>query len=253
MVSKILSRILVCHGLLVLAACSIPDDARSGLRALGETGGLVRYETREFTSTAAKRVMFADPSQREEYALFKSGGAQSELMYITTRHYHITNVALENWDTLEDMIEDWNHNQNRNVSYDDAFDLNTDWANMQVKPFQLDSGNKTQCAGFNAEWEPPGDDSEQRPGKKLFGYYCEKPGVPMTKAQIVDRLSEIVIRGVNQEISEGFVLVPAVKAQPTQTELASRVEGDARSGTKKFPYIMAIFYQPNGGCDDLGC
>jgi len=252
MASKILSRILVCLSLLVLAACSVPDDARSGLRALGEAGGLVRYETAEFTSTAAMRVMFADPSQREEYALFQSGGAQSEIMYITTRHYHITNVALESWDTLEDMIEGWNHNQNRNVSYDDAYDLNAEWANMQVKPFQLDGG-KTQCAGFNADWEPPGDDSEQRPGKKLFGYYCEKPGLPMAKAQIVDRLSEIGIRGVNQKISKGFVQVPAVKAIPTQTELASRVEGDVRSGTKKFPYMMAVFYQPGGGCDDFGC
>jgi len=252
MLIKTIPKILTCSSLLVLAACSIPDDARSGLRALEEKGGLVSYKPGTFELSSSERVMFADPSQREEYALFRSGGAQLEVMLITTRHYHITNVALESWESLENLIEGWNHNQGRPIAYSDAFRLKTELADMQVKPFQLDGG-KIQCAGFDAEWEPPGDDADQRPGKKLFGYFCEKPGVALPRTQIARRLTGLEIRGLNPDVSTEMVPVPGITAQPTQPELASRVAGNARSGTRKFPKLMAIFYQPNGGCDDLGC
>jgi len=235
-----------------LSACAVPDNARSGLRPVDEKNGFVTFSNGPFKTPASERIMFADPSQREEYALFKSEGRVAEVIYITTRHLHLDNLHLDSAMTTDKIVSTWNFTKNVPPSESDSFWFDAGWTGMWVKPF---TKNDTQqnCAGFNAEWDRPGDDIDQLPAKIMFGYFCEAPGMALTRDDVKKRLTEVGVRGINIRLSGGgkIVDVPAIPETPTQSGLMSGVQ-QGPYGIPDFPYIMARTYGESKGCDQDG-
>jgi len=243
----LLVRIFALLGLLVTAsACSIPDAARSGLRPLDDKNALIRFTAGPFAVPARERLMYADPSQREEYARIQSADAVAEVVYLTTRDYHMNNLSLVRWGTLEKMVNSWNYTKNRNVIIEDGFQIDPGWVGMWVKPFSLSSPQQN-CAGFNAEWDRPSEDPDQNPSKALFGYFCANPGAPLTRAEMQQRLSEVAVRGISSKLAEQVTMVPAVPDHPSQRQLQARSR-ELPYGTPDFPYIAARPYSIHDGC-----
>jgi len=237
-----------------LSACAIPDNARSGLRPLDEKNGLLAFSDGPFKKAASERIIFADPSQREEYALFKATGGVAEAVYITTRHLHLENIHLESSMISDKLIRSWTYTRNANPSEADAYWFDAGWVGMWVRPFTI-SDTQQSCAAFNAEWDKPADDVEQFPSKTMFGYFCEPPGVDLTRVDVEKRLTEVGIRGISIKLAAGdeIVEVPAIPKTPSQSELMSRVRQEPY-GIPEFPYIMARVYSLSPGCgDDSDC
>jgi len=237
-----------------LSACAIPDNARSGLRPLDEKNGVLAFSDGPFKRAASERIMFADPSQREEYALFKSPRGVAEVVYITTRHLHLKNIHLESAMTSDKMLRSWTYTKNAKPTEVDAYWFDAGWIGMWVRPFTI-SETQQSCAAFNAEWDVPADDTEQFPSKTIFGYFCNPAGTNMTAGDVEKRLTEVGVRGINIKLGadDEIVEVPAIPKIPSQTDLMSRVQ-QGPYGIPEFPYIMARIYNLNLNCgDDIDC
>jgi len=248
---RIFTAILLVAG---LSACAIPDNARSGLRPLDEKNGVLAFGDGPFKRAASERIMFADPSQREEYALFKSTGGVAEVVYITTRHLHLEHIHLDSSMTSDKMIRSWTYTKNAKPVEAEAYWFDAGWVGMWVRPFTI-SETQQSCAAFNAEWDKPADDIEQRPSKTMFGYFCNPAGVNLTRADVEKRLTEVGIRGISIKLAAGdeIVEVPAIPKTPSQSDLMSRVQ-QGPYGVPEFPYIMARVYTLSMGCgDDSSC
>jgi len=240
-----------------LSACAIPDNARSGLRPVGEKNGVLAFSEGPLAGPANERVMFADPSQREEYALFKSGGKIAEIVYITTRDLHQSSLHLDSAVTSDKLIRRWNYTKTAKLSTVDSFWFDAGWVGMWVKPFTL-SATRQSCAGFVSEWDKPADDVDQLPSKTLFGYFCESPDVTLSLADMKKRLTEVGVRGINIKLPGGdepdaarIVEVPAIPEIPSQSTLMSGVR-QGPYGTPDFPYGLARVYGVSKGCDSDG-
>jgi len=248
---RIFATVLLVAG---LSACAIPDNARSGLRPLDEKNGVLAFSDGPFKRAASDRIMFADPSQREEYALFKSPRGVAEVVYITTRHLHLENIHLESAMTSDKMLRSWTYTKNAKPTEADAYWFDAGWVGMWVRPFAI-SETQQSCAAFNAEWDKPADDIDQFPSKTMFGYFCNPAGVNLTPGDVEKRLTEVGIRGISIKLAAGdeIVEVPTISKIPSQSDLMSRVH-QGPYGIPEFPYIMARVYSLSLGCDDdSGC
>jgi len=200
----------------------------------------VVHEVDFVSQPASERIVYADTSQREEYARFERAAGLAEIVYITTRKYHLNNLSLDNWDPLHTMINSWNKIRGH-IQFDaDAFTYDADWARFLVKPFTLKE-NKQNCAGFNAEWDIKPDDPDLQPSKKLFGYFCETGGRTLTRKDIEKLISGIGVRGINFKLAKNIAEIPAIPKTPTQSELKARVQ-KGPYGTPNFPYNLARVY-----------
>lgn len=221
----------------ILAGCAIPDTAKTGMRPLDEKNALLTFSSGPFDGPASFRTLYADPSQREEYALYKRGGRNAEIVYITTRHLHTNNLSLDNWGTLDDMISEWNYTKSGIRHTTEAFRVKTEWVGFWAKPFEIAQTGQS-CAGFRAEWDGRADDPEHRPAKMIFGYICEKAGATFERIDIEKRIAEIGVRGINVKLNSDGVDVAAIPKTPTQADLRSKIQTGLH-GTPKFPYVKA--------------
>jgi hypothetical protein len=229
-----------------LSACAIPDTARSGLRPLDDKTALLAFNGGPFEGSVRERMMFADPSQREEYGLFKSDAGIAEVVYLTTRHYHVNTLSLNSWVTLDKMINSWNYTRGDAQPAEDAYFFEAGWVGMWVKPFALGS-HRQSCAGFSAEWDHPGADPNFRPSKKLFGYVCANPGATLSRSDLDKRLMEVGVRGINIRHDGETIEIGALPKTPSQTELRSLVQ-QGSFGTPDFPFIIAHIFSRETGC-----
>ncbi len=220
-----------------LSACAVSDTAVSGLRPLEEKNALLIFTAGPFNKPAIQRTMFADPSQREEYALFKQSNQIAEVVFLSTRHLHTNNLGLDNWGTLDAMISGWNYTKSGVQLDQEAYRFDAGWVGYWVKPFVV-SQTEQNCAGFRAEWDGRADDPEHRPSKMIFGYFCENPGLSLSRVDIEKRIQELGVRGISVRLRGNIIEVAAVPDAPTQTELKTRVQ-QGPHGTPKFPYIRA--------------
>jgi hypothetical protein len=220
-----------------LAGCSIADSAKTGMRPLDEQNALLVFTSGPFEGPASQRTLYADPSQREEYALYKRGGRHAEIVYITTRHIHSNNLSLDNWGTLNDMISEWNYTKSGVQITKDAFRVEADWTGFWAKPFEINQ-TAQHCAGFQAEWDGRADDPDHRPGKMIFGYMCEKAGSSFERADISKRIAEIAVRGISVKLKDEIIDVAAIPKAPSQQDLKTSIQTGSH-GTPKFPYTRA--------------
>ncbi len=245
--SYVKGSLVVGLSLAVLASCAIPDGARSGLRALAKSEGAVVFSGAPFGQAADPRIVYANSIEREEYALFKSPDRQAELVYITTRHIHITNVVIDKLFSLDETISGFRFNQMQPVVSGTPFKLKAKGIGFWAKSYQLAKANQT-CGAFSGSWDAPGD--ELRPSKVLFGYFCETGQLPLTKAQIKSTVDKIGIRGITADAGDGIVSVPRLSESPTQPVLRAQAQGQPgeRQGNSRFPYNVVRFYKQDESC-----
>jgi len=234
----------------VAAACAVPDTAKTGLRLGDEANGAIVWTAGGREIAATDRIIYADPIQREEYALFEKDGIRAEIVYITTRDLYNKNVALEHWLSFDDMITGFNHVKKGRVELGDAFRADTGWIKLWAKPFRL-ANAEGECAGFSTEWDRPSDDPDMRPGKALMGYFCRPADNTLTTAAIEGTLSGLGIRGINVKKRESSTSVADLPDSPSQTALAMRANGsgaDADKGNPDFPFAMGVIYPTGDNC-----
>lgn len=233
--------------LALLGACTIQDGARTGLRALSETDGLIQFNTASFGSVARERISYSDTTERDEYALYANEDHQAEFIYITTRHLHLTNLVIDRLFDLDQAIHHFRHNQDQATGLGEAFKFAVDGIPYWGKSFQVQKRGQT-CGAFSGHWDAPSDDL--RAGKALFGYFCEPGKNPMTPEVLKQRVADVGIRGITANFVEGAIPYPVLTENPTQEVLKVRAQGAAgdTQGNTKFPYKAVRFFKREDSC-----
>lgn len=233
--------------LALLSACAIQDGARTGLRAISDTDGAIQFDAPAFDGAASERVIYADTTERDEYALFTGQDRQAEIVYISTRHLHITNLVIDQLFDLERAIDHFRHNQNETPVLGEAFKFADNGIRYWGKAFQLPKAGKT-CGAFSGSWDSPPDD--MRSGKVLFGYYCEPGSQPLSDKSIQQSVAKVGIRGITANAIEGAIAFPVLRDFPSQETLKLRAQGapgDTRGNTE-FPYKVVRFFKREDSC-----
>jgi len=236
---------------IALSACTVPDTAQTGFRQGDETNGLIAFSDAADGVKAGERILFADPIQREEYAFFPLNGGQAEIVYISTRNVYNTNVALEDWITIDSMIGSWNHVRQNGLKLGEAFRFDADWIKMSVKPFELTSLQQ-KCAGFFASWDQHNEAPLFHPEKIILGYICQPPGQAFERVDIEASLSAIGIRGINQALSQEATGIEGLSDTVSQQDFAQRAQsssGQLLRGNPSFPYRIATIFNNREPCD----
>ena len=242
-------RNLICVVFLfsALSGCAIKEGARTGLRALAETEGMIAFSHSSFNGLAKERILYADMSERDEYALFQSPDQQAEFVYITTRHIHMTNLVVDQMFNLDMAMQKFRHNQHEIPISGDAFKLKLHGIRYWARSFQLTQAGKS-CGVFSGSWDAPAD--ELRPSKALFGYFCEKGKAPLSVQKIEQIMSSIGLRGLTIDPTGPVNFVPIISEIPSQSDLQARVQGTANgyAGNSAFPYKVVRYYKRDDAC-----
>jgi len=231
----------------VASGCAIQDGARTGLRALDNSQGLIGFQTKDGNAVAARRVIYASTIEREEYALFKSPENQAEFIYITTRHLHLTNLVINRPFGLDAVISGFRHNQREKPNLNDAFVLRSNGIQYWAKAFQLPNVGNT-CAAISGSWDAPAD--HLSPSKALFGYFCNSGTTPLSQQQIRGTMDHIAIHGITSDLIAGNIEFPKLTDAPSQAELLARAQGEpgGTTGNPGFPYNSVRHFERGNNC-----
>ncbi len=225
-----------------ISACAIPDGARTGYRPLPPEQSLVAFDMSAFDGSEAKRVVHGDHMQREEYALFRGGGAQAEVIYIKERRFFSQEISLDYHLTTETAIRAWNRFQGKALSLGKVYVYETDLAEFWYRTFRI-AGSDRDCVGFNGEWDNRKEDFHQYPGKVMFGYYCPPEGQSFGLDAAEAALDKLGVRGINRRLRDPIVELTRLPADPSQSKLAKIARGGADAGTSLFPMKIAKTFE----------
>lgn len=228
-----------------LSGCASMTIQQPAVAELKPGQGRIVFADPAFKGTHPVHVAFTDPWQREEYALFKSHGAQSEILYSTTQPGY--EVALQYNFTVKDSVDTWNLNRKYAKSWGRAAWFRSPLTGLFYQPYTLLGANR-QCFGFSGGWNNPPDDPDARPGKVLFGYYCAASGQALPRQRMEDLLSDIGIRGITEPLpyAEREHPTPSTANQPAAIKLAQGGAGNGDSGNLQFPFDLARHYPTYG-------
>ena len=243
-----LRRILVLFAAITtLSGCTTIEGARTGMRALAEKDGMIVFDQAPFNQGAQERIIYADMSERDEYALFRSPDTQAEFIYITTRHLHMTNLVVDRMFNLDGAMQGFRHNRMEKPVSGDAFKLKVHDIRYWARAYQLPEAGKS-CGVFSGSWDAPAD--ELRPSKALFGYFCVKGVKPLSQESIEQTMAKIGLRGITVNAENEINNVPPLSVQPSQTELLLRAQGGAtdKQGNIEFPYKVVRYYKRDSDC-----
>ena len=230
-----------------LSACAIPDGMRAGLRGLAEKDGIIIFDHAPFDQGATDRVVYANASERDEYALFKAGDAQAEFVYVTTRTRHQTNLMIDDPISADEAINAFHHNRGEVPQMGDAVLLDNHGIRSWAKPYLLPKAGKT-CGAVSGKWDQLID--APLPTRVMFGYFCEA-GTDLMTAQELDKMvDKIGLRGITVNALPGSVYVPTRTEEPMQVELLARAKGSSESkqGNVKFPYEIVRQFKRSDEC-----
>lgn len=230
-----------------LGACTTPDGARTGLRSLDETNGIVEFANPPFGDEAKTRILYATANEREEYVLYEQAGHQAEFVYITTRHLHLTNLVINRPFSTVTIGEDFRYNQNASIEEGKAFKISLNGIRFWGKPYRLPERDKT-CGLISGKWDQPPDDL--RPGKVLFGYFCQPGSTELSEDQIKETVGKIGLRGITVNAIDGGVAVPALDQTASQEALLAEARGQDQEtrGNTAFPYKAVRYFKRDDNC-----
>ena len=238
----------------VLGGCAVSDYQRPTIERVGAGDGRIVFAAGVFRGAAPERVRFTDIWQREEYALFRGGGAQAEILYSTTTTPVFT-VVLNYEFMVDDMVETWNLNRKHTKAWDESRRVEAPLGTFFYKPYRLVGADRA-CFGFATEWEHRGDDPDNRPSKVLFGYFCAKKGAPLSLDRMEDLIQTIGVRGVTERIRhadaarrEGAARATDARTQADAALIAHGPSPSADRGNANFPFDLAQFFAEGGEGD----
>ena len=235
-------------GSLALAGCQSVGSYQPDVAWAGSQDAVVLMTAPEFKNLPSRHVVFTDIWQREEYALFQGGGAQAEIIYAAADERD--NVALNNYLTVERMVNTWNIARNHKVAWGQSGRVGAPLGAYFYQRFALADINRN-CFGFITEWDQRNDDPYLRYSKILFGYYCARTGDAIAEAEIAGLLDNVWIRGITARYDTRFTPVAPSGLQSSRagaTQFAQTGSGD--TGNAAFPFDMAEFFNESEGEDE---
>ncbi len=137
-------------GSLALAGCQTGGSYQPNIAWAGTKDAVVLMTAPEFQNKPSRHVVFTDIWQREEYALFQGGGAQAEIIYAAADERDT--IALNNYLTVERMVNTWNIARNHNVVWGKSGQVGAPLGAYFYQRFRLADINR-DCFGFNTEWD----------------------------------------------------------------------------------------------------
>ena len=238
----------------VLGGCAVSDYQRPTIETVPPGDERIVFAADVFRDKAPERVRFTDIWQRKEYALFRGGGAQAEIIYSTTTTPVFT-VVLNYEFMVDDMVETWNLNRKHTKAWDESRRVEAPLGPFFYKPYRLVGADRA-CFGFATEWDHRGDDPDNRPSKVLFGYYCAKPGAPLSLDRMEDLIQTIGVRGVTERSRHtdaarqgGAARAADARTQANAALIAQGPSPSADRGNANFPFDLAQFFAEGGEGD----
>lgn len=222
----------------LLAGCDTTSATYSSINWAGTNTAYVLFEAPAFEGTPSKHVVFTDMWQQEEYALFQGQGAQAEIIYSAANERD--NIALDYEYPLGPMIKTWNIANKHPIAWGEKGQTGAPLGAFFYQHFRLTDVGR-ECVGFFVEWDLKDEDPQLRNGKVLFGYYCEKPGAPLTDKGVHVLLDNVWIRGLNTRLDYRFQPVAPTGGTMASHEGALKFAkfGTGDTGNSKFPFDMA--------------
>ena len=151
-------------------------DLKPTFTETGSTGGRILFETSEFKDRQVRRIIYSDLWQREEYAHFSGKGAQAEAIYASPKK---PRIAMQFLHDFERIARSFRHIRGRPTIWDNEGEMSHNLGKIRYRIFYLPDKHRS-CFIFKSEWSDPPDDPGGRAGSILFGYYCARPGIPLT-------------------------------------------------------------------------
>ena len=233
----------------LLSACSIPDGARAGLRAIDEKDGMIVFSETDSAQAAVERIIYTNPWERDEYVMYRSSGFQAEFVYITTRNFYIENLIVGEKFDLDGALSKFHHNQTGTPILGVGILLKINGNISWAKPYQLPDESKA-CAVFSGEWGVPkiGGEHHNNYTNAMFGYFCRPGAEPLSVATIEKVLARINIRNEKKIKAVGGIASPLLTPEPSQSVLLRRAQGGvkAKRGNTDFPFkVVKQYYSPS--------
>jgi hypothetical protein len=237
-----------------LSACALSKQNTGTFISVPEEQGRISVSATVFDGVTPQRIGFADFSEREEYALYRSPSGQSEMVFLETRREHGRNIVLEFNKKTSDTVPMWRFNQGRTISYGPSEHIRTDLGGFWVQPFQqTDTGR--QCTGFFGSWDVRQGDPDLRPTKILFGYHCNTAGTAMSVEDAKAFVRGIDIRGVSiplrvktaYDLKDGDAPLPPREQQVASLVIAQDGQAGGISGLPHFPLLVSRYYNEHDG------
>lgn len=254
---KSLKRVALGTALLVsLSACAFSKQGTGTFVTVPDEQGRITVSSASFQDVTPQRVGFADFTEREEYALFRSTSGQSEMLFLETRREHGRNIVLEFNKRVSDTVPMWRFNQGRTISYGSSEHIKTDLGGFWVQPFQQTDSNR-QCVGFFGSWDVRHGDPDLRPSKILFGYNCNVAGTAMSTEDAQAFVHGINIRGISiplrvktaYDLKDGDAPLPPREQQVANLVIAQDGLAGGVSGLPDFPLLASrTFNEHDGQC-----
>ena len=216
------------------AAGAATLDLKPPFTEVGSRGGRILFETSEFKDQTVRRIIYSDLWQREEYAYFSGNGAQAEAIYAAPKK---PRIAMQFLHDFERIARSFRHIRGRPTIWDNEGEMSHNLGKIRYRIFYLPDKHRS-CFIFKSEWSDPPDDPGGRAGSILFGYYCARPGIPLT-APIVS--SFLIVINIQDEDRPGQVRRSGPENSATGEAIASIARGGDKGklGNIDFPFRMA--------------
>lgn len=237
-----------------LSACALSKQGTGTFVTVPEELGRITVDSAAFQGVAPQRIGFADFTEREEYALFRSASGQAEMLFMETRREHGRNIVLEFDKRISDTVPMWRFNEGRTISYGASEHIKTDLGGFWVQPFQqTDTGRP--CAGFFGSWDVRQGDPDLRPTKILFGYHCNAAGTPISAEEAQKFVEGINIRGISvplrvktaYDLKDGDAPLPSRDQQVANLVIAQDGLAGGIAGFPDFPLLASRYYNEHDG------
>lgn len=209
--------------------------------------GMLLNNLPEFATDDRHHVIFTDRWQHEEYALFRGGGAQSEMILSLANERD--NIVLDYDITVRRNIETWNINRAHSIRYGPTGRIYNAMGTVFYQQYAL-TGTNRNCVGYSATWDDRIEDNEGRPSKAVFGYYCAAPGRGVTTAKVNEIIRGIGYRGVGDHVR--FEPMPpkiAMVGHDGQSPISFAKGIGSDAGNSNFPFDIAVQFQENESND----
>ena len=233
-----------------LAGCQTTGGAAPSVNWASSNRAYVLFTAPAFKNTQSKHVIFTDVWQHEEYVLFEGDGAQAEIIYIAANEQDT--IALDYNLRVVPMVQTWNIAQKHPIAWGEKGQTGAPLGAYFYRHFRLTDVDR-DCVGFFTEWDLKDDDPQLRNGKALFGYYCDKPGVKLNKAQVFGLLDNIWIRGLTARYDVRFQPIAPTGGPLAgqQGALTFAKHGTGDTGNANFPFDMADHFNDADGDERL--
>lgn len=239
-----------------LGACSMSKQGTGSFVSVPEETGRIVVNSEVYAGVTPQRIGFADFSEREEYALFRSQSGQAEMLFLETRREHGRNIVLEFNKKTSDTVPMWRFNKGRTISYTASEHIKTNLGGFWVQPFQqTDTGRA--CVAFFGSWDVRHGDPDLRPTKILFGYHCNVAGTPLSSDAAAAFVRGIDIRGISlplrvktaYDLKDGDAPLPPKSQQVANLVIAQDGQAGGISGFPHFPLLASRYYNENDGLE----